>query len=169
MANWNKIAEAFGRALSRPDIRNEMNVFGKNSKQGIRDRRDLFDLVEKKARDNNAEDELYHGMMGGEDDNTILWREKYEVENKDPSYDERQKDFDDRTDQREATALQQDFDDGFEEALNKRRGKIRDAMGDARGAEEAADAGIDDIRKVVIEMLKSGQDIGDVIRILKGE
>lgn len=169
MASWNKIAEAFGRALSRPDIRNEMNVFGKNSKQGIRDRRDLFDLVEKKAKDNDAEDELYRGMMDGEDDETILWQEKYEPENKDPSYDKRQKDFDNRTDEREATALQQDFDNSFEEALNKRRGKIRDAMGDARGAEEAADVGIDDIRRAAIEMLKSGQDIGDVIRILKGE
>lgn len=77
--------------------------------------------------------------------------------------------FDDMTDIRHEEALQDDFEEAFEEALDKRRGKIRDAMGDARGAEEAADAGIEDIRKTAIEMLKSGHDIGDVIRILGGE
>lgn len=80
-----------------------------------------------------------------------------------------QRQFDNAITNQTDEALEKDFDEGFKAALAKRRGKIRDAMGDARDADESANAGIDDIRKTAIEMLKSGQDIGDVLRILKGE
>lgn len=142
MANWNKIAEALGRAAHRPNTSSKLAS-------------ETFDRAIKAGA---ADDYLEGASKGFEDDLKLHKSDNYSADA-----------YDDMTDELTDKALQKDFDEAFEAALAKRRGKIRDAMGDARGAEEAADAGIDDIRRAAIEMLKSGQDIGDVIRILEGE
>lgn len=142
MANWKKMAEAFGRAMHRPNTSSKLasETFDRATKAGA------------------ADDYLEGASKGFEDELKLHKSDDYTTNA-----------YDNKTDKLTDEALQKDFDEAFEAALAKRRGKILEAMGDARGAEEAADAGIDDIRKAAIEMLKSGRDIGDVIRILKGE
>ena len=69
-------------------------------------------------------------------------------------------------------ALQDDFDKAFEEAMTKRGDKIRAGYkleGHEDLSDEANDNAIDKIRRTAIEMLKKGEDIGDVLRILEGK
>lgn len=148
--NWNKIAEAFGRAVCSPKVtETEFNRFANLA-----------------VRSPETEKSFIKGIDEGEDASSRM----IGVDDLDPDADDKlERAFDAEVDAMTDRALLDDFANGFEEALNKRRGKIRDAMGDARDADEAADAGIDDIRKTAIEMLKSGRDIGDVLRILRGE
>lgn len=148
MANWKKIAAAFGRASEDPELTENGRKLLRESynKLSPSDEKKSFDI----ASDYAANEEGARADLGFKSDDSDVG-------------------FDISTNDMNERALQRAFETGFEKALAKRRGKIRDAMGDARDADEAADAGINDIRKAAIEMLESGQDIGDVLRILKGE
>lgn len=160
MANWKKVAEAFGRAFNSPTatIRGQELVADSKTVKSLTGKHSSDLTPEQRAAQKGyGEGEQINDAVEGD-----LGKDSYDV---DRAGEYRDKVEDAYTDMQ----LNKEFDEAFEEALNKRRGKIRGAMGDARGAEEAADAGIDDIRKAAIEMLKSGQDIGDVLRILKGE
>lgn len=139
MANWKKMAEAFGRALGRPDIRNEMNTFGKNSKQGVKDRQELFDTMHRSAVNNDAEDEFMTGLTFAEDDNTKIARR---TGNRDMAYDERQREFDKLTDDRMDDELVRSM---FEKVTAKVSPELR---------------------AQAIEMLQRGESIPDVLDIL---
>lgn len=137
MANWKKMAEAFGRALNRPDIRNQMNTFGKNSKQGVKDRTKLFDDMEMSAnKASKGGVEFYEGWDHGE-------RGATRVGSREPHPDEldrEQKAFDELTEQRMDNRLQRDFD------------RVVDEI-----------AGDDDnLRRQLIDELKNGTDISDI-------
>lgn len=158
MANWKKMAEAFGRAVQDPERSRAGDRLVRDAAARFERPREKyepeFDRVTREPWTDEAQD-VNRAFVKGE---LHGWKDASNAKNVG-------KDFDEMTDR----GLQDDFDKSFEEALIKRRGKIRDAMDDVRDADEAADAGIEDIRKAAIEMLKSGHDIGDVIRILKGE
>lgn len=160
MANWKKIAEAFGRAFNSPaaTIRNQELIADSKTVKSLPGRRQS-DLTPEQRAAQKGYDE---GERLNDAVDADLGENSYDAERAGVYRDKVEDAYTDMQ-------LRKDFDEAFEEALAKRRGKIRDAMGDAHDAEEAADAGIDDIRKAAIEMLKSGRDIGDVLRILRGE
>jgi len=165
MASWKKMAEAFGRAMSNINTPADAKTSAQKLVHDVHRASTRQNLERKLTNDEfgSKNDPGIDEYRKGQDD--LPWQDEFDrTKDYDPSSEHREAVIDAMTDR----DLQDDFDEAFEAALVKRRGKIRDAMGDARGAEEAADAGIDDIRKVAIEMLKSGQDIGDVLRILKG-
>lgn len=167
MSTWKKMAEAFGRAVNSPTATARGRSMVNRSETVRHTPGDIAPLTGERPSDLSPVQNAYlKGYDEGERiDNAVsgdLGEHSYDA---DRAGAYRDKVEDAYTDMR----LRKDFDEAFEEALAKRRDKIRDAMGDARDADEAADAGIDDVRKAAIEMLKSGQDIGDVIRILKGE
>ena len=166
--NWKKIADAFGRAIKDPGAtqKGRKLVFESETVKNRPGDVDYYD------EDTPAQRAFKRGMVEGNEEYSIArdaTRERYDGEDPDVRRNVMEDEFERREDIVTDNRLKKEFDKGFEEALAKRRGEIRNAMGDARGAEEAADAGIDDIRKTAIEMLKSGQDIGDVLRILRGK
>lgn len=166
--NWKKIAEAFGRAVNDPGATQKGRKLVFESKT-VKNRPGDVAYDDK---DTPAQRAFKHGMFEGDEEYAIAkdaTRERYDGEDPDVRRNVMEDEFERREDIVTDNRLEKEFDEGFDAALAKRRGKIRDAMGDAHGAEEAADAGIDDIRKAAIEMLKSGKDIGDVLRILRGE
>lgn len=166
--NWKKIAEAFGRAVNDPGATQNGRKLVFESKT-VKNRPGDVAYDDK---DTPAQRAFKHGLFEGDEEYAIAkdaTRERYDGEDPDVRRNVMEDEFERREDIVTDNRLEKEFDKGFEAALAKRRSNIRNAMGDARGAEEAADAGIDDIRKAAIEMLKSGKDIGDVLRILRGE
>lgn len=139
MANWKKMAEAFGRAMTRPDIRNQMNTLGKNSKQGVKDRAKLFDDMEMSAnKASKGGNEFYEGWDRGEQDVTHVGsREPYPDE-----LDREQKAFDELTEERMDKRLQRDFDRAFDEITGDN----------------------DNLRRQLIDELKNGTDISDILQ-----
>ena len=151
MANWKKMAEAFGRAMNRPDLRNEMNTLGKNSKQGIRDRADLYDRMSRSAGESIDTDVAFtRGLESGEDQRNIVDAEMESFYKKHPDenrrYAEEQRVFDDLTDDLTDAGLQYDFTKLFEQAAAKASPELR-------------------VR--AIEMLQRGESIPDVLDVLK--
>lgn len=150
MANWKKMAEAFGRAMGRPDLRNEMNTLGKNSKQGIRDRADLYDQLSKSA-DKSIETEVAfnRGLDLGENQQNIVDADMSHFYKKNPDehrrYAEEQRKFDDLTDEYTEAGLRYDFTKLFEEATAKASPELR---------------------VQAIEMLQRGESIPDVLDML---
>lgn len=138
MANWKKMAEAFGKSLARwtsnGDINDKWKTYQMIERAGERG-----DYPVAKAFE--AGDEAAHDIAG---------RAHNEAPNNMPLT--RLK-INRALDADSDKMLQADFDKAFEEALEKHGG----------------DGNIDAVRKSAIEMLKSGQDIGDVLRFLKGE
>ena len=166
MANWKKMAEAFGRAMSKSRTPNSTTKAVRNSYET--DLNNYLKDPESKAR----AESFYKGQaMGDVDEATIrnkIGTDKWRA-NRGGAVTQRRNNLEDAaTDE----ALQRDFDQGFEEALKKRGDKVRSAYtleGHEDLSNQAADNATNEIRRIAIEMLKKGEDIGDVLRILRGE
>ena len=162
MANWKKMAEAFGRGFgqSKGPIKEDLNnaelstlkAFGKHKDDAIGDefrsgaRGGTQDRISAEARAETAQDEGARGSL-------------------DKLTDE---ELDHINDVRTDDQLREDFDKGFEDAVVRRKGKsgINRSYLESRGLspEEIDQIDTDENRRILIDLLKKNQDTGDVLR-----
>lgn len=162
MANWKKMAEAFGRAFGQSGgpLKEDLNktetsvlkAFDKHKDDALGDefrdgaRRGTQDRINAEARAETAQDEGVRGSI------KQLTDEELDHIN------------DTRTDK----ALENEFDQGFKEAVARRKGKsgINRSYLESRGLspEEIDQIDTDENRRILIDLLKKNSDTGDVLR-----
>lgn len=155
--NWKKMAEAFGQAYGRDFKLNKMN------KQGLNDESRLLLKGKRSSDDTDARQQFTHGTrIGKYDFNKANDRaiEKADLADKDFYYSsDVEKELDDIVDKRSDAALNKDFEREFDRAVKQHvsedpnRGKWSEG----------------EVRNQAIDMLKSGADISDVLRFLRGD
>lgn len=112
MANWSKMAEAFGKALNRP--RPIVGKTNEATERALNDYQNLVDKFESSAERTGHGDEFWHGMLRGEDINTEI-----ENLNRGNELSDRvlRKQFDKISDSESDRALRDlSFDQAFDEA-----------------------------------------------------
>ena len=143
MANWKKMAEAFGRAMSGVKVPADAKT---STQKMVRD-------AHKAAADRNIERKIANDGWGGKNDpgideyrkgqDDLPWQTEFDrTKDYDPSSEHRETVIDAMTDR----DLQNDFDKAFE---------------------DAASHGSSELRTRAIEMLKRGEPIPDVLDMLK--
>lgn len=134
---WNKMVEAFMRAMNRPDVRNNLSRFGKTGRQERQDLNKFNDRLAKKA-DEIAPTEALQGWEHGDDDAADVAIEA-SVKRPDGTPDEMdklQKEFDAKTEERMDANLKRDFERAFDEAAENH--------GYKKWKEESKDMPVDD-------------------------
>lgn len=159
---WKKMAEAFGQAYGRDYKLNKMN------KRGLSDESRLLLKGKRSSDDTDAMQQFTHGTnVGKRDFNKANDRavEKADLAGKD-SYNSSdvESELDDIVDKRSDAALQKDFDEAFEESFNKAKGTFNEAMDKLGGyAPEDKEQAYGRLRQLMIDKLKSGEPIQDVL------
>lgn len=171
MANWKKMAEAFGRALSDPSVSREGRRLIKAGKRDLTDQRlkttdnGLRLEPSNPGYDRDATEAYTRGQMGGIKDDTENIQKGYGRE-------ERSQLFDERTDQRTDEALEGEFDKEFNDAIERRKQGVKDRYGKDYPqdmAEEGAEAFEKDLWNVIDELRAKGMSGNDILDILKGK
>ena len=152
MANWKKMAEAFGRATRRaekPSAPDNKAVY----KESLRIKDDDVERAFNKGYDDGAEvDADFNALKSSKNDNT---RDAMQ-----------QADVDYRTDMALANNREKEWDDAFKSAKEHvKRGYGNSYPKDM--AEEGADAFEKQLWDVIDELKTNGRSVEDVIRVLK--
>ena len=147
MANWKKMAEAFGRALADPGTSRELtDARLKSAGNGLRAE------PSNPRYDKDVADAYTHGQMTGIQDDMENIQKGYDPE-------ERSKLFDDRTEQRTDKLLEENRDKEWDAAFRH-----------AQGAMELPDDEMNDVLRSLIKDLKvrgfTEQDILNSLRSL---
>lgn len=159
MANWKKMAEAFGRAYQQHGFK------GKTGGTGS----EVLDRAEYTAM---GDDDLNKAFKQGRKNESDIENDTYRRFEK--NYDGSQtgedlgRVYDKVLDETSDKRLESEFDKGFEDAIGRRKGKsgINRSYLESRGLspEEIDQIDTDENRRILIDLLKKNPDTGDVLR-----
>lgn len=164
MAMWKKIAEAFGRA-----------AYGKNNaeKPIVKWARDRFDKDVDRYADPEASARA-EAFARGQDE---AWMDAQEIKRKmgmdkyRANPDEAERRMDELGEVHTDERLEQDFDEGFNSAIKRRKQDAKDFYGKDYPqdmAEEGADTFEEDLWRVIDELRDKGMSGNDILNTLKG-
>lgn len=168
MANWKKMAEAFGRAMNRPGATEKGRELVQNSNTWKHRAGD----VQPRGDDTPAQRGMKEGWRRGEDDYygaKDLAGERG-LDPNDPKVREQMADeiIDNDTD----AALEQEFDKEFKSAIERRKQGVKDSYGKGYPkdmAQEGADTFEKDLWNVIEGLRATGMSGNDILNMLKGK
>lgn len=173
MSQWNKMVEAFMRAINRPDGHMYRRPYPKVNKEAERDADKFYSDVMNKANE-IAPTEADVGFRNGmKDADEAEVRASFSNPKEAGRFDQEKKEFDDLTEFRMDKNLQTEFEKAFDEAAEnhgykKWREESKDMPLDDGFGGDLHDVNREDAvqraREQMIEDLKSGMPISDVLK-----